>query len=270
MTEAKKHYASAAKDFNDAKKEATQAIACAATKAGEFVKSTVKSAVEYCKQNPLEVIHGALDVIGMIPALGNIADGLNAAIYLAEGDYLNAAMSAVSLIPFGNAVSAVGKTVSKYGDDVVEAAVKCGNNIVETAAKNSDETADIIIGITKRNDGAADIAKHCQSGSTTTALAIYDPEFAARQTLDSGKTSEDLLRSIVPNDTPNTFVPSDTIKEGYKYNFSVNGKKMEVKWHSQDLNAATKYPGSNSGSGWTAQIKVEKKLLGQDGTFRAE
>lgn len=82
-----------------------------------------------------------------------------------------------------------------------------------------------------------------------------------------GDTSEDLLRSIVPKGTPNTFVPTATIKEGYKYNFSINGKNMEIKWHSQDLNAAVKYPGSNSGAGWTAQIKVQKKLLAQSRRF---
>ena len=85
--------------------------------------------------------------------------------------------------------------------------------------------------------------------------------------LVGGETSEDLLRSIVPKGTPNTFVPTATIKDGYKYNFSINGKKMEIKWHSQDLNAAIKYPGSNSGAGWTAQIKVGNKLLTQSGSF---
>lgn len=42
---------------------------------------------------------------------------------------------------------------------------------------------------------------------------------------------------------------------------------MEIKWYSPDLNAATKYPGCNSGSGWTAQIKVGDNLLTQGGRF---
>lgn len=70
---------------------------------------------------------------------------------------------------------------------------------------------------------------------------------------------------MVPKDTPNTFVPSETILDGYKYRFTINGQNIEIKWHSPDLNALKKYPGSNSDSGWTAQIKVGKKLLGQDG-----
>lgn len=85
--------------------------------------------------------------------------------------------------------------------------------------------------------------------------------------LVGGETSEDLLMSIVTKGTPNIFVPTSTIKDGYKYNFSINGKKVEIKWHSQGLNAAIKYPGSNYGAGWTAQIKVENKLLTQSGRF---
>ena len=81
------------------------------------------------------------------------------------------------------------------------------------------------------------------------------------------ETSEDLLRSIVPKGHQIPLFRAATIKDGYKYNFSINGKKVEIKCHSQDLNAAIKYPGSNSGAGWTAQIKVGNKLLTRSGRF---
>ncbi|OLQ44930.1 hypothetical protein BHT95_20220 [Bacillus paralicheniformis] len=70
---------------------------------------------------------------------------------------------------------------------------------------------------------------------------------------------------MIPKGTPNNFKASETIKKGYKYNFEIDGKKVEVKWHSPDLNAKEKFPDSNSGNMWTAQIKIQKKLLGQDG-----
>lgn len=54
-----------------------------------------------------EAMHIALDIIGMIPGVGEIADGLNAAIYLAQGDFVNAATSALSLIPMAGAVSVI-------------------------------------------------------------------------------------------------------------------------------------------------------------------
>lgn len=115
---------------------------------------------------------------------------------------------------------------------------------------------------------ASTAAKNTASiGKASTSLANYDPEFAAQQLLKGGKTTESALKSFVPKGTPNTFKPSSTIKNGFKYNFKVNGKKVQVKWHSTDLNAAKLYQGSNSGSGWTAQIKVGRKYLTQGGQF---
>ena len=46
-----------------------------------------------------EWVHGALDLAGFIPGLGEIADGVNGLIYLAEGRYLEASLSAMSMIP---------------------------------------------------------------------------------------------------------------------------------------------------------------------------
>ncbi|MBS7532047.1 hypothetical protein IC619_016565, partial [Hazenella sp. IB182353] len=97
--------------------------------------------------------------------------------------------------------------------------------------------------------------------------AKYDAKFAATSLLRNGKVSVDNLKSMIPKGTPNTFRPSETIKEGYKYRFDINGQKIEIKWHSPDLNAKQLYPNSNSGNMWTAQIKIGRKLLGQDGGF---
>lgn len=66
-----------------------------------------------------EGLHGVLDVVGMIPVIGEVADAANAAIYLAQGDYANAAMSAASMIPLaGNVVGAakLAKTGMKLTD----------------------------------------------------------------------------------------------------------------------------------------------------------
>ena len=71
--------------------------------------------------------------------------------------------------------------------------------------------------------------------------ALYDPNFAAQQMLNGGRVSESTLRTIIPKGIPNTFKPSTTIAEGYKYNFDINGTKMEIKWHSADANAAAKF-----------------------------
>ncbi len=53
------------------------------------------------------IVHGALDVAGLIPGLGTVADLTSAGIYLAEGDKANAALSAIAAVPgVGDAVAA--------------------------------------------------------------------------------------------------------------------------------------------------------------------
>lgn len=60
-----------------------------------------------------EVGHTILDVVGVMPVVGEIADGINALWYLAEGDYLNAALSAAALVPFAGAAATGAKLIGK-------------------------------------------------------------------------------------------------------------------------------------------------------------
>lgn len=46
-----------------------------------------------------DIGHLTLDVFGMVPVIGNAADGINAAWYMSEGKYLDAALSSIALIP---------------------------------------------------------------------------------------------------------------------------------------------------------------------------
>ena len=46
-----------------------------------------------------EKVHTALDVVGMVPVLGEVCDATNAVIYLMEGNFGEAAMSGAACIP---------------------------------------------------------------------------------------------------------------------------------------------------------------------------
>ena len=53
-----------------------------------------------------DIGHVTLDVLGMVPVVGNAADGINATWYAAEGEWLDAALSSMALIPgIGQAVT---------------------------------------------------------------------------------------------------------------------------------------------------------------------
>lgn len=65
--------------------------------------------------------HTVLDVAGLVPVIGEAADGLNAAWYTAEGDYLNASLSAAAMIPVVGSV-ATGARLGRRAADAVGAA----------------------------------------------------------------------------------------------------------------------------------------------------
>ena len=58
---------------------------------------------------PLEILHTALDLAGLIPALGAVPDAANAGIYMIEGDWTNAGLSAVAVIPIFGEAATIGK-----------------------------------------------------------------------------------------------------------------------------------------------------------------
>ena len=56
--------------------------------------------------------HVTLDVLGMVPLVGNAADGINATWYAAQGQWLDAALSSMALIPgIGQAVTLASSSV---------------------------------------------------------------------------------------------------------------------------------------------------------------
>jgi len=59
--------------------------------------------------------HTILDVLGLVPLLGEPADAVNAGWYSAEGDWVNAGLSAAALIPFAGAAFTGGKLLGKAG-----------------------------------------------------------------------------------------------------------------------------------------------------------
>lgn len=63
-----------------------------------------------------DIGHGALDVIGIIPGLGEAADLTNAAWYAAEGNYLDAGLSVISMVPVvGDIIGKGGKIAKRAG-----------------------------------------------------------------------------------------------------------------------------------------------------------
>ncbi len=68
----------------------------------------------------LDGVQLVLDVAGLIPVAGEVADGINAVVYLIRGDYVNASLSAGVMIPiagWGTTGTKFYFKASKYFDD---------------------------------------------------------------------------------------------------------------------------------------------------------
>jgi hypothetical protein len=56
-----------------------------------------------------DIGHGILDGIGLVPVVGEWADGANAAWYASQGDWVNAGLSAAAMVPVAGWLSTTGK-----------------------------------------------------------------------------------------------------------------------------------------------------------------
>jgi RHS repeat-associated protein len=110
----------------------------------------------------LDGVQGLLDVIGMAPGAGEVADGANGLISLARGDEAGAALSFAAMIPFAGWAATAGKfgrravhaagpvadishAVTRYGDEAASAFRAVSRNADELAtfaSRNADEIAE--------------------------------------------------------------------------------------------------------------------------------
>ena len=94
---------------------------------------------EQINEGPLDWLQGGLDVVGLIPGIGEAADGMNSVISLARGNPLEAMLSAISMIPLGgDAVGKGGKVVLKVLNPAMDA-IKASKPAVEIIKKIGPE-----------------------------------------------------------------------------------------------------------------------------------
>ncbi|EAZ84152.1 hypothetical Cytosolic Protein [Bacillus sp. B14905] len=80
-------------------------------KAAQATTKAVKNAVK--PKNLLNTLQVGLDIVGMVPVVGEIADGVNGIIYAARGDKVNAALSFGAMIPVVSNAATAGKWINK-------------------------------------------------------------------------------------------------------------------------------------------------------------
>ncbi|HEY4640009.1 MAG TPA: DUF4157 domain-containing protein [Thermoanaerobaculia bacterium] len=132
---------------------------------------------ESCTKVPddsLTILHGALDLLGLIPALGAIPDAINTSIYLVEGDWANAGLSAIAIIP----LLGDGVTLAKDGIKLTNAAVKrLGKEGIEAGFKE----ARAVEKLTAKETSAVE-KEVVKEGETVEKQTLKEGETAVKET----------------------------------------------------------------------------------------
>lgn len=104
-------------------------------------------------------VHGALGVASFVPGLSVVTGAVDAAIYTAEGDYVEAGLAAASMIPGGKVVTTVGK-VAKGAVGMAK-----GAGTVARIAKGTHEAEEVAkaANAVKEAEEAAKVAREAKT-----------------------------------------------------------------------------------------------------------
>jgi hypothetical protein len=138
----------------------------------ESIRGDSSGCVRDKDPSAMEIVHGALDLAGFVPVLGAIPDGINAAIYVVEGDWANAGLSAVAMVP-------------AWGDGV-----KLGTIVGKSAIKMTNKAA-----IRLGEEGIAKGLKEVKAASRVEKATLEAGEEAAKATKAEKEIAEGATRT---------------------------------------------------------------------------
>ena len=176
-----------------------------------------KAAWDYIKTNGnriLDCVQTGLDIVGLIPGLGEIADGINAGICLLRGDYTGAALSLAAMIPIAGCAATAGKFIYKGVK-----AYKQGKNIVKAI-----DTVGDIYGIVKKAGN-----KGIQKIASTTGSLIENASRAFGKNPALAIEGAGAIRGSIPElgKTGITMLEETPIQKSFKEIYSVSGTEAD-------------------------------------------
>ncbi|MCR8984425.1 hypothetical protein NW801_04915 [Brevibacillus laterosporus] len=185
--------------------------------------------------NLLDGVQLALDVVGMIPGVGEIADLANAGISLARGDYEGAALSLAACVPFAG-WAATGTKFVKKGMNAFETGkkiVKAAENVIDTTKTAMNAIGEVVgkVYTSARNviangiDKVADAVKLMKQQMKSTVMAAKkDLQKKVTSIKKNVKQGLDNLRNKLSGPSKEFVTP-----EGIKFNIKeVKGQAHKI------------------------------------------
>ncbi|GAA1998932.1 hypothetical protein [Brevibacterium samyangense] len=249
-----------------------------------------KAAEEAEKENsgPMAWVHTALDVLGLVPVVGELFDGLNGLIYTAEGDFVNAGLSYAGMIPFVGWGSTAAKGIK--GAEALTS-MRAAREVAENAAdvsRAAGKSADDLAIDTSKHYGHmppqydAPIGPRPGTNSPGSSISIDKPWKSAADVEFDASDGDDVLEWASKNVTANPkdypygsaehFAASalaasrksgagkfdyDSFASGYDKKFIDNKKGGEFEQQWRDANEDT-FRLNDPSSNWTKPVEGTK------------
>jgi hypothetical protein len=210
---------------------------------------------------PLEILHDALTIAGLVPGLGAIPDGINAGIYIIEGDWVGAGISAVAIIPiFGEAASAARlgeKTVLRVSGESV---TKLGKEEIATGLKEAKAAQ------AAREAREAEAARAAIAGAEEIKLSQAEYEKALSMVFPSQRADEvaKLVDEIGQHAATRAMDDARFVQAMRDGNITLAG----TLFHSAAAQEARAIPRAALPSGWT--LEAERTIQAGAGGSRAD
>ncbi|CAI8844983.1 Novel toxin 15 [Pseudomonas sp. IT-P2] len=198
----------------------------------------------------LDGIQLGLDVVGLIPVFGEIADLANAGVSAARGDYVGAGLSLLSAIPFVGYAGTAGKA-TRYGAKMAETSGKAGKEIAdrtakEAAARKTKEEAARTQGQTSSKHG---------NGGRVAQSRRFDAECF---NMPDGVSEDEFLRQLQEQEDAINRMDADTLLE--------NRQKIDDAGSTKSLrNKEVKAKQREARLNYEAMRKIELNAIGIKG-----
>jgi hypothetical protein len=159
----------------------------------------------------LDGIQLGLDVVGLIPVFGEIADLANAGVSAARGDYVGAGLSLLSAIPFVGYAGTAGKA-TRYGTTMVEASGKAAKEATDKAAKESADKAAKEAVAKKTKEEAARTQGQASSQHANGGRVVQSRRFDAECfNMPNGVSEDEFLRQLQEQEDAINRMDADTL-----------------------------------------------------------
>ena len=180
-----------------------------------------------------EWVHGSLDTVGFIPGLGEIADGINGLLYLGEGRYLEAGISAFAMIPLLGDLGKAGKWTVKAGAEVIEEATeKVVKEVVEEVAERvAKETGEELLEKTIK-ETAKEVSEKAIKETSEEVI-----EKVTKETIEGvGEETAEKLVKKTSEEVREKFI-KDSLEETAEKTVTKTPKKLAVKATTEKISS---------------------------------